>query len=406
MKIFLNPKFLYLYLNITRKMKYLNLLKLGLLSFILISCSTDNTKKVTAFKGKRNLQVEYSIEETDMYDTTAISIALKSADRHQKTESRKYFLQGLDLLVNKNKPSESVEFFKESILYYPDEKNYLHLFKAYIYSYDTTNATVLSQFIESQSQKWGMEYYETDYNNALLAGAKMDAKLCVIKLMDAYMNGFVFKERITEEPLFKFMEDDLNFQSFIAANFGSDEKLTRAILRSFVSYYPDLELPYMDSVQAFNYDQYIDYNYSSLIPGMDDGRFSRDVSNEYMYVGKTKLENGYAFIYKSYMAIADTLNPVKAYVITYDSLGTMVANEMIGCFCSPTESKGFTINKDLSITITDYQTNWETDPIENGYAGNKIKSVETVGKTILMIQNNGALKPKEDEVATASAPKD
>lgn len=374
--------------------------------FIIFSaCSSDKQQQVKAIKGKKNINVQYSIEEANIYDTTAISAALNKANRHQKTESRKLFLQGLDLLVNKNKPTESIEFFKESILYYPDEKNYLHLFKAYIYAYDTTNATTLSQFIETQAPKWGLEYYEIDYNNALLAAAKKDAKLCVITLMDAMMNGFVFKERITEEPLFKFMENDLNFQAFVASNFGSDEKLTKLLLKSFINYYPDLELPFTDSVQVFNYDRYIDYNYATLIPGMNDGRFSRDVTNEYMYVGKTKLDNGYAFVYKSYMAIADTLNPVKTFIVTYDTSGTMVANEMIGCFCSPTESKDFTINKDLSITMIDYQTNWETDPIEKGYAGNKIKSVEAVGKNILLIQNNGALKPKEAEVASNSTVK-
>lgn len=373
---------------------------------ILAGCSSDKPKTANSIKNKK-VNIQYSIEEANMYDTTAISTALNKADRHQKTESRKLFLQGLDLLVNKNKPNESIEFFKESILYYPDEKNYQHLFKAYVYSSDTTNATMLSEFIETQAPKWGLEYYEIDFNNALIAAVKRDAKLCVMTLTDAMMNGFVFKERITEEPLFKFMEEDINFQSFIASNFGSDEKINRMLFKAFLEYYPDLALPYstgMDSIHYFNYDRYIDYNYAIFIPEMNDGRFARDVTNEYMYVGKTKLENGYAFVYKSFLAIADTLNPVKTYVVTYDTIGKLISSEMIGCFCSPTEGKTFTINTDLSISISEFTSTWEFDPIEKGYAGNKITSTEETKKLILQVDKNGSISEQQGNIAYTSTP--
>lgn len=387
-------------------MKAIHIIPIVLTAFLL-SCSSDKPKTANSIKDKKNFNVQYSIAEENMYDTTAISKALMKADRHQKTESRKLFLQGLDLLVNKNKPNESIEFFKESILYYPDEKNYQHLFKAYVYSSDTINAQILSQFIETQAPKWGLEYYEIDFNNALIAAVKKDAKLCVMTLSDAMMNGFVFKERITEEPLFKFMDEDVNFQSFIASNFGSDDKINRMLFKAFLEYYPDLALPYstgIDSIHYFNYDHYIDYNFAIFIPDMNDGRFSRDVTNEYMYVGKTKLENGYAFVYKSFLAIADTLNPVKTFVVTYDTLGKLVSSEMIGCFCSPTEGKTFTINKDFIIAISDYTFNWDFDPIEKGYAGNKVTSTEENKKSILLIDKNGSITEQKDNIASVSTP--
>ena len=92
------------------------------------------------------------------------------------------------------------------------------------------------------------------------------------------------------------------------------------------------------------------------------------------------------------MAIADTLNPVKTYVVTYDTLGTMIENEMIGCLCSPTETKAFVINADLTITIKDYTTNWEFDPLDKGYAGNKITGTTEDGKSTIGLEKNGSLK--------------
>jgi hypothetical protein len=371
--------------------KYLSTVCIGLLFFV--SCSGEKT--TTQNKPDKPHKVAYSIEIENIFDTTAIKMAEAKATREQKAESRKLFLQGLDLLANKNKAAESVEFFKESICYYPDGKNYLHLFKAYVYSSDTDHAEKVNELITTLAPQWNLEYYEIDFNAALIAAVKKDTNVCIMSLSDGLMNGFIFKDRITMEPLFKFMENNLRFQSFVAANFGSDEKLNYLLYKAFVNYYPDVELPLgitADSARSFNYDHYIDYNFATLIPGMNEGAFSRDVTNEYMYVGKFKLESGYAFVYKSFMAIADTLNPVKTFVVTYDTTGKMIENEMIGCYCSPTESKGFVINKDLSININNYVSTWEFDPLEKGYAGNKITGTEEGPKEIIGIEKDGTLK--------------
>src|ERR1041384_4973573 len=130
-------------------MKSINPLFLAFTVLLLVQCSGDKPQQVQTFQGRKNANIPHTMEAAGMYDTTAINTALAKADRHQKTESRKLFLQGLDLLANKNKPAESIELFKESILYYPDEKNYLHLFKAYVYSGDTTNAKLVNEFIET-----------------------------------------------------------------------------------------------------------------------------------------------------------------------------------------------------------------------------------------------------------------
>ncbi len=358
---------------------------------IIYNCTGE---KETHVKNEKPVTVPTVMTVESIFNADSIKLAMDKANNLQKSESRKSFLQGLDLLANKNKPLESIEFFKQSICYYPDEKNYLYLFKASIETSDTTSAIKINKLLSDLNELWKTEYYEIDFNDALIAAVKKDTAGCIESLSAAMMDGFVFKDRIVNEKLFAFMDNSLNFQSFVAGNFGSDEKLNKLIFKSFVKYYPDLALPYemnKDSVSLFNYDRYIDYNFATLIPGMNDGRFSRDVTNEYMYVGKIKVEAGYAFIYKSFMAIADTLNPVKTYVVTYDTIGKMIENEMIGCMCSPTESMGFIINKDLSINITNYKTTWEFDPLDKGYAGNKVTGFVEDGKSTIVIDKNGTL---------------
>lgn len=375
-----------------------NLFFIIAIAFALASCTGEKPAAQALTSDQKT--IPHTLNESQLYDTTAILAALIKADRHQKSESRRSFLKGLDLLANKNKPQESIALFKEAIYYYPDEKSFMHLFRAYVSSGDTANARHTNDLLYNMIQNWHTDYYEIDFNNALIDAARKDTAMAVSNISLAIMDGFIFKERITDEPLFKFMENHISYQSLIASNFGSDEKLNRLLFKAFVKYYPDLELPYtmsLDSARAFNYDKYIDYNFSTMIPGMNDGRFSRDVTNEYMYVGKFKIQSGFAFVYKSYLALADTLNPVKTYIVTYDSTGHQLANDMVACFCSPTESSSLLINKDQSMNVVNYEIRWESDPLEKGYAGNKVLSTEEKNREIISIASDGKLDRKADE---------
>jgi hypothetical protein len=353
-------------------------------------------KETSNVKAEKKLPaIAKVISQDAMFMPDSAKAAVKISDPRQKAESRKLFLQGLDLLANKNQAKESIDLFKESILYYPDEKNYIHLIKAYIETADTLMADSVNTFLANFED---IPYYEISFNDALISALKKDTSDVLMHIDEAIMEGFLFKERITEEKHFAFLKDNIRFTSMIVQVFNDDEKLRSLLFKAFVKYYPDVELPLEishDSARVFNFDKYINYDYATFIPGMDEGRFARDVSNDYCLIGKLKLEGGYAFLYKSYLAIADTLNPVKSYVVTYDTLGKMIGNEMIGCFCTPSESKSFVINPDLSITITDYSSHWEFDPLEKGYAGNKIVSTEEEKKSKLIISQDGALKQEE-----------
>lgn len=361
-------------------------------------CSNEQPKKVT--NNTKEKKVDYALMPDSIYSIRSITLALQNATDLQKTESRKQFMQGLDLLVNKNKADASIEYFKESIFYYPDEKNYQHLFQAYLKTKKYDLAELVNNAMYDR-----IEYYESMFNSALLGASKKDTGNCIANLNEAIMMGFVFKDRIVEEPLFDFLKNTESYQSLILSTFGNDEKISKILFKSFVKSFPDLILPYdipVDSAKSFSFDKYINYDYASFIPGMEDGRFSREVSKDYMAVGKFKTENGFAFVFKVHDMIADTLNPVETNVVIYDTLGKQISTQEIGCFCSPLQSKGFVINKDLSIDVKQYKTNWQNDPLEKGYANNKVLGVEEERSYKLIIKKDNSveeLESKQDEVA-------
>jgi len=368
-------------------MKLLNSILTVLFIYVLIACSGGKPETVTV---EKKVVIAYALQPRNIYWPDTVDAALKRATEIQKAESRRFFMTGLDLLANKNDAASSIEYFKEAICFYPDAKNYQHLFKAYLKNNELTQADSVNNFLYQR-----IDEGEVTFNFALVAAARKNEDACVGLLDEAVRQGFTFKERITEEKLFDFLKNNQSFQAMLVSRFSDESALKKNLFTTFMAGIPDLALPYAmpaDSSQSFNFDHYINYDFALFIPGMEDSRFSRDVSNEYMYVGSFNCEAGKAFIYKSYRMIADTLNPVSVNLVVYDSLGTIVSQQEIGCFCSPLESKGFKIWQDFSFEVSTYKTTWQFDPLEKGYAGNKIVSKEQSAHNTYKITKENLVK--------------
>jgi hypothetical protein len=333
------------------------------------------------------------ISENAMYNIDSVSKALESATEFQKNEGRKNFLRAVDLLVNDKKAKESVVLFKEAVRYFPDSRMFLFLTKAYIETGDAENASKTNEIC----YRIGCDpYYELPFNDALIFALKNDTTNCINSLNEAIYEGFLNKDKIVNEKRFDFIRDDTRYASMIVNTFNDDAKLRAMLFKNYLKVIPELKLVFEESIDSVGNhpgDKYINYDYAVFVPEMEEGRFSRDVTNEYMYVGKIKLGNNFhAVIYKTYFAIADTLNPTKAYVITYDSIGTVIDNEVIGCYCSPTVSQAFKINADMIIETTEHTYKWKNDPIEKGYAGNEIESSEVSEVKQIQLGESGAIK--------------
>ena len=370
-------------------MKYIYIFSAICLISVLTFCTGE---KETAKEILSNPLVSRCLSENAIFNEDSIKVAKNVASNLQKDESKKYFLRALDLLINKQRANESVKLFHESMMYFPDDRSYYFLTQAYIALKDAENASKANDIAARIGYN---EYHELVFNDALISALKLDTTSCLDQLNEAVYMGFLNKDKIVNDKIFDFIRNDERYISLMVNTFNDDEKLKTLLFKRFIKSLPDLTLPYtepIDSVKNRDYNFYINYDFAAFIPGMEDGRFSRDVTNEYMYVGKLSLDNQtYALIYKTYFAIADTLNPLKTYVITYDSLGTVIDSEMIGCFCSPSNSQAYNINVDKRIETTGYNYKWKNSPIEKGYAGNQIESFETEKSSFIQLDAFGKI---------------
>lgn len=371
-------------------MRYIYLAISVVLTFVLCFCTGG---KESINDVKENPLVSKRLSEEGIYLKDSAEFAINAASDLQKNESRKLFLRAMDLLNNKQNPSESVVLFKDALRYYPENRIYFYLTKAFIMLNDVVNSRKTNDMAYSLGYN---DEYEVMFNDALISALNKDTMNCIYSLEEAIRFGFLNKTKITEEKHFDFLRDHPSYISLIVNNFGDEEKLKARLFKNYIKSIPEMQTPFelaIDSVSVRGNDTYINYDYAVFVPGMEDGRFSRDVTNEYLYVGKLNLENqGYAVIYKTYFAIADTLNPVRIYVQTYDSLGKTIDNEMIGCYCSPTNSQSFKILSDNTIEIIGYTYKWKDDPLEKGYAGNQIISFDIAKPEKIQITGDGSIK--------------
>jgi hypothetical protein len=384
-------------------MKYIYILIATTLITVLTFCTGEKETKTNA---SIDSAVKKRLSESDIFnqDTVARAISIPTSTLKQKDESRKCFLRAMDLFVNKQKAKESVAMFREAIMFSPDYRMYYFLAKAYIELNDSENAKKANDICSIAYDP----YYEPIFNDALISAIKKDTVSCISYLNQAVFEGFLNKSRIVNEKRFDFIRDDPSYISLIVSTFNDDAKLRALLFKNYLKSFPDLALPFsesIDSVKNHHYP-YINYDYAVFVPTMEDGRFARDVTNEYFAVGKLKLGNTYAVIYKTYFAIADTLNPVKTFVITYDSLGTIVDQEMLACFCTPTLSQAYAIGADNKIETTAYNYKWKYEPLDKGYAGNEIISSETDKPVQIELLEGGEIRRDKlagTEVATGKS---
>ncbi len=260
------------------KNKFTHLLSFLFFALIISACS-NSEKNIVA---NTNKQLPQLLTEAQLFDQAIVDSVQKTASLAQKIESKKYYLQGLDLLANKRDASGSVEFFVQSILYFPNDKAYYELGIAY-------NTMLLPdtalRYFEFTSQVLNFEpYYDISYGTACSYALKSDTVVALEYLREAFESGFLNKERLTKEKSFEKYRDTETYMALVAEYFSDELKLRGLVFNQFLKSFPQINMPYAiikDSVSNFNFNNYINYDYAMFISGMEDSRFARDVSNEY-----------------------------------------------------------------------------------------------------------------------------
>ncbi len=366
---------------------------------LLFSCGSEKGN----LAGNRFLTpkvVDKLLPEQYIFKGDSVFAYLERYTKDQATKSKQLFMQGLDLYINQQKAAEAAKVFRESILYYPDTKTYVYLANAYVDMGDTLRAdSALTVFPEPSS--------DFMYAAARLEAVKKDTARAIEYLGEALGYGFTNKKRLESDKVFDYLRGTRGFTALIVTYLENDERLKAVLFRSFLASAPDLALPFTlpkDSICETNMELMyqkpsINYDFAPFIAGMEDSRFSRDVSNDYFMVGKFKtVDNFWAVIYKSVTVIVDTLPPVDVKMAVFDSLGNLLDEQTFAYFSIPATLTIGAIDEQKVITIKEYAMKWKSDPMETGYAGNEYLGEELGGEHRKIINKDGKIVPQKDDV--------
>ncbi len=337
--------------------------------------------------------VEKVLQEKYIFNSDSSYACWQRATRDQITKGKQLFMQGINFYVNKKDAAGAAASFRESILYYPDYQTYTYLGNAYIDMGDSVKA-------DSALAEYEMPDADRSYAQARLSALKKDSARAISSLSEAFANGFINKKRFENDRIFDYLRAERGFVAVVVTYLQNDEKLKSMLFRSFLASAPDLQLPFSmekDSVEikdleAMYRHEQINYDFAAFVSGMEDSRFSRDVSNTYYVVGKFKTENNiYGVLYKSVTVMADTLPPVEIKLVMFDSIGNSLDEKTFAYYSLPETLTTGSVEANGMISIKEQKMKWKKDPLDNGYAGNEYTGADLVEEVKYKIGADGKL---------------
>lgn len=378
-------------------MKIKAILTVTVLSAMLASCSFFKQKKAD------KEPVFAMIDSAQLFNRNVLDTFW--ATQEANTYARKLFLNAVDLSVNKKNPGASLSIFVKSLRINPDGDTYLKYGDALLALGNNKIAEEAYQTAMHVGDAYKAEAY---YGLAKCSVADSNVEDAMYWLAEAFETFPFDKERIDNDKGFDPIRENEKFKIVLAKYLSiSDEDKKARLLALFEKGFEKKLLPFnisVDSVSIGNGNS-IDYRYSDLIEDLNDGEFSREVSYDFQYVAKLDFSPDFkAFVYRKVDVVSDTLNPVHTFLVTMDTVGTVISQQEISCYCSPLTLKTCTIDEKGNVEVKEIVQTWKEDPIYKGYEGNEVLKQEIKGISYFTVDEEGNINSVETANDPTKAP--
>jgi len=365
-------------------MKLFRYLSLLIIPVYLISCGA---KKTTDIKTEN----KSILNENDIFNKQKVNTFINEISKEAQQDAKKQFLTGVDLYRNRKQLDSAIQSFKTSICIYPFSKTYYELGNALMDKEDFKSA------ISSYKMAEHLEYdpislvlYNISCANS--RSGNLDESLNYLQL--AIENGYTNLDHIMGDKDLDSVRKDTRFNETVKTAMAGNSSSGEVLFGMYRSHFSNLSLPYVldeKTSQAINFDNSISYDFDDFVPGMVDASFSRDVGDEYFYVGKyTENEKYIALIYSQAGMWAEK-PPVHTYLATYEpKKGKIIDFEKIAGMEYYSDSlRTAKVNADMSVEIKYFTQEWEKNPDEYGYEENKRTGLTEVASKVFRLDANG-----------------
>lgn len=367
------------------------------ISVFILSCK-DEIKYVV----KPKIKHLNSSEIFDKHKAYDVVFDLEEADADSlKTESRKLFLKGVEAYKNKkNHLAEAIDFFKKSILIYPEPKTYYELANALL-DYNQGQGTLkqvdsaydAAEYLGFQPKS--MLYFKMACAENLKENSNKWP--VVYKLKNAFEQGFVDTNLLYNDYKLKGLTRTDEFTIFMTElRAGKYKNNSNGLFNVFAAAFqsvPSFEINF-ENLTLSDYSMSISYDFACFIPEMQNTNFGRDVSHDYYYVAKVAETNNYtALIYKSISFWGEDMQPVITKLSTYDKQGNLLSSKILAAQFSAEKIKKGKFEKN-TLYIEDYKRIWKHPIDKVAFDENEIVKYELLAKAEYTIDDSGKIIEK------------
>lgn len=319
--------------------------------------------------GTNNQNQSSLLNEQDIFNKEKVIAFSNSADKTKQRDAKQKFLTGVDQYRNRKQLDSAVMSFRSSITIFPFAKTYYELGNAYMDKKDYKTA------IDAYKMAEALEHEPISvvlYNLACAYSMLEDAENSLNYLQLAIENGYVNMDHIMSDEDLTFVRKDKNFNETVKTAMAGNTSSDEVMFGMYKSHFASLTLPYnLDEAnsQKVDFDNTISYDYDDFVPGMVNSEFSRDVGDEYFYVGKITENEKYVALLYSQAGMWDEKPPVHVYLATYTpQKGELIDIEKIAGLEYYSDSlRTAMVKQDYSIEVKYFIQEWEKNPDEYGY---------------------------------------
>lgn len=348
--------------------------------------------------GKSNEQPveQIKLSESDLFDGESVRLFLFQNPKANQ-ESNQQFLNALDEFKNKKNLNAAASGFLTSIMTYPSSKAYYELGNVYMEQSNYQQA--LNAY--SMAEKLGYEPFSKVLFNVACAYSQLkNYPMSADYLQYAIQSGYANIDNIEKDADLKNLREEEPYlyksKMTLALNGVSDVENLHWLQfkRNFVQASFPINLTDNQGKPVLDEKNRISYDFERFISEMRDERFSREVSKGFFNFVQVAENNQFvALIYIVKDEFNGDMSPLTYRLVTFTKEGKIIDKKEIAGREDYSENlKMCTINKDLTFTISYYETTFQKDPEEEGYYENPIVSKKKVSAEKYRISSSGKIQ--------------
>jgi hypothetical protein len=331
------------------------------------------------------------LDKASIYNSDSVRVFLSKTPELQSDSSKKLFLSAIDVFRNRQNPLSAIELFVSSLSIYPSATSYYELGNAFL------EAKKFDEALKAFKMAEQMNY--SPLGNLLFREAccfaMLDSSVALDYVQYAIENGFVDRNKIMKDiHMARFVNTGelvSVYNEAMAGNGDPDEVLWQGYIRDFKK----APLPFVIDSGTFRRlgePQYITYDYENFVPEMRDGKFSRDVGNQFFYLAKIGSAPAYTTIVYGCQSYESNGAPVYYTLATFNRKGTLLDKKIIAgskAFDQPFLEAVFKTPSELEIKT--YKLIYEKSTENDGFENNPVKERQLQQTQKLSIDANGKI---------------